>query len=315
MPEQTCGAPAAPFTIVVTDSGLGGLAVMAELDRRLRARSSVGPVRLVFFNALFDEHSGYNRLPGLAQKAALFDQALQGMTAYTPDLIVIACNTLSVVYPHTRFAQSPTIPVMGIVDAGIHAICAHVPAAAPAWLVLFATPTTLAQGTHKQRLARRLPAARLIEQPCPELVRMIEAGDRPGIRDVIGRYVAQAVQAMRAEADWPALPVYASLQCTHFGYYQEEFRRAFQRAGGPAATLIDPAAALVRTLLISLAEQIQGAAGQRTALSLECVSKVPIDPRGIAALTPKLAALSPAVADALRHYRRMPAETIDLTAD
>jgi glutamate racemase len=307
MPEQTCGAPTVPFTIVVTDSGLGGLAVMAELDRQLRARSSVGPVRLVFCNALFDEHSGYNRLSGLAQKAALFDQALQDMTAYAPDLIVIACNTLSVVYPHTQFSQTTTIPVMGIVEAGIEAIRAHVPAAAPAWLVLFATPTTLAQGIHKQRLARRLPAARLIEQPCPELVRVIEAGDRSGIRTLIGQYVTQAVQAVRANPDWPALPVYASLQCTHFGYYQEEFRRAFQQAGAPAATLIDPAAALVHRLLVFLTEPVQGSSDQRTALSLECVSKVPIDQRGIAALTPKLAALSPAVAHALRHYR----QTID----
>ena len=106
-------------TIVMTDSGLGGLLICAELERRLRSTAGDGPVRLVYVNAWPDAGHGYNDLPDMTARAAVFDRALAAMTAFRPDLILIACNTLSVVYEATAFRRAPCRPRDGILDEGV----------------------------------------------------------------------------------------------------------------------------------------------------------------------------------------------------
>ncbi len=86
-------------TIVVTDSGLGGLSVVADLASRLPASGIVRSARIVFVNALLDDAIGYNDLRDEADKVRVFDAALAAMESrFRPDLILVACNTLSVFY-------------------------------------------------------------------------------------------------------------------------------------------------------------------------------------------------------------------------
>ena len=93
------------ITVVVTDSGLGGLAVVADAAEKFRHHAVFEAVDLVFVNALFREAGGYNSLPTREQKLEVFDSALRAMAnRYQPDLILVACNTLSVLAPDTAFA-------------------------------------------------------------------------------------------------------------------------------------------------------------------------------------------------------------------
>ncbi|MCK5740213.1 hypothetical protein KAH55_13575, partial [bacterium] len=69
------------ITIAVTDSGLGGLSTTADLMRRLRGNCPFSQVRVVFFNALFDNASGYNRLDLASEKIRIFDAALSSLQA------------------------------------------------------------------------------------------------------------------------------------------------------------------------------------------------------------------------------------------
>ena len=83
---QTAGKKPATFaeaarvrpdvTIVVTDSGLGGLSVVAELAARLPASGIARSARIVFVNALLDDAIGYNDLKHEADKLRVFDAAL-----------------------------------------------------------------------------------------------------------------------------------------------------------------------------------------------------------------------------------------------
>ena len=45
-----------------------------------------------------------------------------GMAPYKVDIILIACNTLSVIYAETDFSKTCPIPVMSIVDFGVNII-------------------------------------------------------------------------------------------------------------------------------------------------------------------------------------------------
>src|SRR5512146_1850452 len=143
--------------LIVTDSGLGGLAICAELEKALRQSTpdKAGPVRLTYFNAWPEQASGYNDLADVASRARVFDLALRSMAALGPDRIVIACNTLSIVYEHTAFRRTGNVPVVGIVNAGVemfHEALADDPASS---IVLFGTRTTIESGRHRAGLLER----------------------------------------------------------------------------------------------------------------------------------------------------------------
>ena len=281
------------LTIVVTDSGIGGYSVAAELYARLKARSL--SARIIFFNALFNEQSGYNRLKTLAEKAEKFDAALRGMARLTPDAICIACNTLSVVYPHTAFAQAAPIPVTGIVEVGVDALLRRMEGVSQPCAVLFATPTTIQQGEHARRLRQLRPDAQLVEQPCPELIKAIECGNPQDIEARICEYVAAAVRQIPAGTN----AVFAGLFCTHFGYFQKTFQRVFQEYGIDAE-IVNPNSALVETMMETLSGQHQHNA---QSVSIECVSKTRIAPEAIATLAPLLAVYGDETVAALQAYR------------
>ena len=106
-------------TIVVTDSGLGGLSVVADLAARLPASGIARSARVVFVNALLDDAIGYNDLKDEADKVRVFDAALAAMESrYRPDLILVACNTLSVFYEKTEHARRGTTETVSIVPMG-----------------------------------------------------------------------------------------------------------------------------------------------------------------------------------------------------
>ena len=281
------------MTILITDSGIGGYSVAAELYARLKARSL--SARIIFFNALFDENSGYNRLKTLAEKAEKFDAALRGMARLTPDAICIACNTLSVIYPHTAFAQAAPMPVTGIVEVGVDALLRRMEGVSQPYAVLFATPTTIQQGEHARRLRQFRPDVQRVEQPCPELIKAIECGDPQDIEARIREYVAAAVRQIPAGTN----AVFAGLFCTHFGYFQKTFQRVFQEYGIDAE-IVNPNSALVETMLETLSGQHQHNA---QSVTIECVSKTRIAPEAIATLAPLLAVYGDETVAALQAYR------------
>ena len=103
-------------TLVVTDSGLGGMSVFAGLVQGLARGSEYSRINLVYVNAWPRQHKGYNHYPDMAARARVFHNALTAMAGFRPDQILIACNTLSVIYPHTQFSAQTLIPVTGIVE-------------------------------------------------------------------------------------------------------------------------------------------------------------------------------------------------------
>src|SRR5687768_8110568 len=130
--------------ILITDSGVGGLSVVAYAERFVRERGFTEPVRLTFANAAPENDYGYNSMPSRAVKIETFDRFLRNVTArFAPDMIYVACNTLSVLLPDTPFfaggswsgglqaaglppqpegRRSSVIPVKGIVETGVSVI-------------------------------------------------------------------------------------------------------------------------------------------------------------------------------------------------
>ncbi|MBK9374166.1 MAG: aspartate/glutamate racemase family protein [Holophagales bacterium] len=165
-------------TIVVTDSGLGGLSVVADLAARLPQSGIARSARVVFVNALLDDAVGYNDLKDEADRIRVFDAALAAMESrYRPDLVLVACNTLSVFYGKTEHARRGTTETVSIVPMGADLIERTLKETPDATAMIFATKGTIDSGAHRRLLVGKgVPDARIVGQACPKLTGAIERG-------------------------------------------------------------------------------------------------------------------------------------------
>ena len=145
------------------------------MEKKLRSAAIGRSIRLIYVNAWPEPQRGYNDLPDPASRARVFDRALARMAEDRPGLIVIACNTLSVLYDLTEFSKAPPAPVVGIIEAGVELFHEALSRDPCGELVLFGTRTTVESGEHIGRLARRgIAADRMSAVACHGLGR----GDR-----------------------------------------------------------------------------------------------------------------------------------------
>jgi glutamate racemase len=286
---------------VITDSGLGGLLICAGLEKRLRGTSGEGPIRLVYVNAWPDEGHGYNDLPDLGARAAVFDLALAAMTAFRPDLILIACNTLSVVYEMTAFSRFPTVPVTGILDEGVALFSEELLRDPTAVLALFGTKTTVGSREHLRRMARRgLEPGRVLTEACHGLAAAIDRDpDAPDVTELVEACVHRIAPRLPPDA-----PVYAGLACTHYAYVAETFRATLGRQTGSRVVILDPGDRVIGGLVEGLSRRAPEA-GARP-VPVEVVSKVALAEPQRRAVARRLEALSPATAAALLQYEHRP---------
>ncbi len=288
-------------TIAVTDSGLGGLSIMADMAARLKEAKMFEKAQLVFTNALFSNESGYNSLKSRAEKIAVFNSALESIEKNDrPDLILIGCNTLSVLYEETPFSKTTKIPVVGIVAAGVDMFSAALKADPDAFLLLFGTETTIGEGEHIKRLKEAgIPKKRIRVQACPELAAYIENGYQS---DETGLLILSYVDEALAKLPDPQASVYAGLVCTHYGYSLDFWSRAFKESGRRLLGILNPNS---RMLDFLSAPQDKNRA-KATDISARVVSMVEIAKNKRKSLAGWLDEVSPEVAAALTNYELKP---------
>lgn len=225
-------------SILVTDSGLGGLSVFNDIARQLEQSSPWETVQLTYFNAWPAPCRGYNHYPTPEKRIKVFNNAMNAMLAYSPDRILIACNTLSVIYPQTEFAASTNIPVQGIVDHGVQMLHDRLTSNPGSKAVVFGTPTTIQAKSHKKALTDRgIEPDRIITTACTDLAGFIEREPfSQTVTDMIQTYVKEAVDQMKGFSG----RVYAALCCTHFGYRKSLFKNAFEQHFDGSAELLNP---------------------------------------------------------------------------
>ncbi|KAB2923533.1 MAG: hypothetical protein F9K22_08660 [Bacteroidetes bacterium] len=287
-------------TILVTDSGLGGLSVAADIERQIRHTPMFRRADVVFCSALPPGGRGYNDMSGTDEKAAVFSSALDGMMRrYAPDVILIACNTLSVIYDRTEFSKRSTVPVVGIVEIAADELAARWKRSPSAAVLLFGTETTVASGAHRAALvARGVPESLIIAQACPKLESEIQT-DPAG--DMTRTYIEWYTDEAGAALPTPARSVIAGLCCTHYGYSAGIFARELSRLRPVPPEVIDPNPGMSQRVLPRRTQRFPGIVP-----SVLVVSPVKLSAEETEAVGRMLRPVSPATADALTAYRFEP---------
>jgi glutamate racemase len=287
--------------ILITDSGVGGLSVVAYAERFIREHGFSEPVKLTFANAAPDNDYGYNSMKTRQEKLDTFDRFLRNVTdRFDPDMIYVACNTLSVLLPDTTYVTAAKIPVKGIVETGVALILrtlAHDPRSVA---MIFGTQTTIDAGTYPRLLGDAgVDASRIVSQACPGLADTISE-DREGLktRTEIDGWVAEAISRMRDAS----APVVACLACTHYGYRKDMFAAAFDEQG-VTAQVVNPNERAVDDLF--------GADARTFATNREVdvafVTRYAIPPATVEALSWFLDDISPRTVAAMRNFQHLPA--------
>lgn len=290
--------PEDEITIVVTDSGLGGLSVVADLERKLPPARIFKKVNLAFFNALFSNKGGYNSLDSHDKKVRIFNESLYAMEKrYKPDMILIACNTLSVIYEDTDFAKNSKTPVTGIIDAGVELIENQLNKTPDAKVIIFATRTTVDVGRHRKELIQRgiLPD-RIITQKCHKLAGSIDRGfDSNETSQLVAGFVDEALVKL------PSLdsPICVSFNCTHYGYIEPLWRKTFEQRNVKPIAFLNPN--YVMTDLFFRPEKINRV--EKTELAIEIVSMVEISQNKKDSFSRLMKSLCPQTVEALLNYQ------------
>jgi glutamate racemase len=308
--------------ILITDSGVGGLSVVAYAERFVRTQGFTGPVRLTFANAAPANDYGYNSMPSRQVKLETFDRFLRNVTArFAPDMIYVACNTLSVLLPDI----TASVPVKGIVETGVQLILGELdpkqtPRVIPSEVegspagaqdlrgmreiprpssrlgmtpvcIIFGTQTTIDARTYPRLLQERgVDPSRIVSQACPGLADTISE-DREGTktRGEIRKWVAAAIEKM---PDRNA-PIVACLACTHYGYRKDVFEAELGRA-----IVINPNERAVADLFATT--------GPSHDVEVEFVTRYALPASTVETLTYFLGEISPSTVAAMQNFVHLP---------
>ncbi|GAB4364774.1 MAG: hypothetical protein Kow0042_03570 [Calditrichia bacterium] len=288
-------------TILVTDSGLGGVSVAADVVERLKHSGVFKKAEVVFFNAQPHIKSGYNMQKTTEQKVAIFENVLRAMEEkLKPDLLMIACNTLSVLYPLTDFSKQTEIPVVGVVETGVDLIEQNLREHPESPVIIFATSTTVKQNNHKRMLMERgIPEEKIITQACPRLAGSIERGYQSKETDsLVNKYVSAAIEHL-GQVD---VPVFISFNCTHYGYISDQFESGFMKRGVPVRALLDPNPQMADFLFTEAYRNRY----PQTEVSIRIISQPELPEKRIASISELIGKVSPQTAEALRNYQFTP---------
>jgi glutamate racemase len=208
-----------PRPIGVFDSGVGGLTVLSELRRRLPAEATV----YLGDNA----RTPYGPRPA-SEVRAFTRECVDWLIAQDVKLLVIACNTAtSQALPQVR--EQAEVPVVGVVRPGALAAAA---ATRSRRVGVMATAGTVSSGAYPAAILEADPSITVTQQPCPDLVPLVEAGQLSGA-GTEGSLRGYLEPMLAAE---PALDTML-LGCTHYPL----LRPVIQEVVGENVAVVDSA--------------------------------------------------------------------------
>ena len=286
--------------IVMTDSGLGGLSICADVDARLRRHPIYKDLFITYFNAWPAQNKGYNKFSPLSERIRIYNKALYSMAEYEPDLIVIACNTLSALYQHTEFRHKSNIPMLGIIDFGVDLFYRKLTQAPDSKLLVLGTMTMIAQNNHKNLLVEKgIEEERITTQACDGLATAIEMDSKgAGVHQLADKYIKEAIQKLGQSTN----KLLIALCCTHFGFGASIIKQKVKQYFSGLVEILDPNALMGAYLISQETKQIY----DEPNLQIEMVSKVAINNKQLKSIANLVRRASPQTAQALADYRHKP---------
>ena len=222
--------------IVVCDSGLGGLNIASHFFAESDAVRE--QCELIYFNAYPSPQCGFNKLSSERAQEEVFRDVFEGMKKFSPDLCLIACNTLSIVYERLKKWYDPGFEVSGIVDAAVNGMFDSLQKYPESSLLILGTKSTVESGVYTQKLIQKgIAPERIKAVACPGLATLLESDPAAvEVKESIAGYAGEALKLFGSAPE----KLFCALCCTHFGFASEIWAQEFGKRFSGFAGLINP---------------------------------------------------------------------------
>ena len=289
--------------LLITDSGVGGLSVCAYAEEFLRTHDIGEPIRLTYVNASPENDFGYNSMASRSEKLENFDRFLHIVAEkYAPDLIYVACNTLSVLMADTVFAKNTVLPIRGIVESGVSHLVRDLGNDPDSIVAIFGTPTTIDEQTYSNRLMENgIDGSRIVAQACPSLADTISEDLRGSDAQAkIAEFVGEAIK----KTVRPPTRHLTYLACTHYGYRKDFFAAAFAERG-IQTRIVNPNEIVVEDLFVSSGRS-EIIPGRESLVDVEFVARYRIPETALETISFFLEGIAPKTIQAFTNYTYLP---------
>lgn len=208
--------------ILITDSGVGGISVANDLYYFFQKNTYYKNVTIMFADCR-NGNKGYNSIEDKKKKIQLFSEKMfQLDNILNPDIIFVACNTLSILLTQTNFFRCNQKPIIDICNVSLNLMTNVLNQ--DNGLFILGTNTTIGQNFYKKNLIEMgYSSKNIVNQLCPNLARHIENSNN------FTYYLQQNVKwlANRIKEKKPNhFNKYAiSFNCTHYLYAMNYFRK------------------------------------------------------------------------------------------
>lgn len=218
--------------IGIFDSGLGGLAVLREVNRLLPEEDTL------FLGDTFRQPYG----PRTVEEVRLYAIEITGyLIQHGAKMVLIGCNTASIAGGEAAQQCFPDTPVIGMIMPGVNAALRT---SKTKRIGVWGTEITIASEAYDQMLVKTDPSVRVTGVSCPTLLRLAEKGkigDRPYIRELASN-VFQPVADFKADT--------LILGCTDFTCVRD----VIDEVVSGQVTVVDPAEEVAREAMRVLNE-------------------------------------------------------------
>jgi len=230
--------------LVITDSGLGGLSVCAKLKNLLEEADSKKKypkfnLKITYINAAPSNELGYNDMSEKSKQISTFKNIILNIEKfYSPDLIFIACGTLSVLLKELQLSKDLTEKIEDIIPIGTKLLLDSLNEDPKTKTIIFGTPTTISTNNFKNELLKYgISNNRIITQACPELATNI-SNDFEGVK--VSRLIKKFVKNTLKNINNVETYLIVFLACTHYTYRELFFYNSFSLEGYKNINIISP---------------------------------------------------------------------------
>lgn len=213
--------------IGVLDSGVGGLTVVKQLEKLLPGED------ILYYGDSANCPYGTREEFDIRR---LVNHILDFMESEKVKAIVVACNTLSVLYD--MYAPMRSTPIFSIVDAGAACVLRQ----KLERVGLIGTEFTIKSGRYKSIICKQQQGVFVSSASNRELAALVDCGDEARVPDNIRK----TLEALRAQGDVK----HVIFGCTHYPIVRDVFEKE-----APDIVFIDPACEQARIVRQYLEEK------------------------------------------------------------
>jgi glutamate racemase len=275
--------------VVFTDSGLGGISILANFVKRINQYKV--PCDVIFFNAQYSRDLGYKKMDTKTQNH-IFNRVLETINEkYQPDIIAIACNTLSVVYYRTDFYKNDKNSVVDIIDTGKLLI----ESSKSDTIINIAMPTTIESKIYTDDRKNFIAVASNVL--FPDAIENANQNWIDNFLDKIFNKVKEEIASRNLEKSTKDL----FLACTHFPLIKDQFLSKASEYDIDIMCLLDPNLGFSQLIFDIIKEkEIRNYDGEQ--IKIDVVSRTKLKSDEIRNLSSIISNESKEVAQALQNY-------------